>query len=114
MGESVAPKEVGEIWFRHPAVMTGYDGDPPRGDNWIASGDRMKVFDDGDIQYVGRAEHITKRGGENISFQAIERALIEHPLYEEVVVVPDRVHIDEACAVILWRDSQPHVAELRR
>lgn len=103
-GRDVPPGEVGELWFAHPAVMTGYDGEPPPAGGWIVSGDLVRESPGGGYAYVGRAKAVIKRGGENISAHEVERVLAGHPGVREVVLVsvPDPVFVEEACAVVVW------------
>ncbi|MCT2583535.1 class I adenylate-forming enzyme family protein [Actinophytocola gossypii] len=102
-GDDVPPGEVGELWFAHPAAMTGYHGEPPPVDGWIVSGDLVREIPGG-YAYVGRAKAVIKRGGENISAHELERAVAGCPAVREVVVVPvpDPVFVEEACAVVVW------------
>jgi acyl-CoA synthetase (AMP-forming)/AMP-acid ligase II len=115
-GQEVPPGQTGEIWFAHPAVMTGYQDEPPPAGGWITSGDLMRQLPDGSFAYVGRAKAVIKRGGENISAHEVERVLAGHPGVAEAVVVavPDPVFIEEACAVVTWADpGDPDPAGLR-
>jgi crotonobetaine/carnitine-CoA ligase len=113
-GREVPCGEVGEVLFAHPAVMTGYHGEPPPAGGWIPSGDLMRQLPDGSLAYLGRAKAVIKRGGENISAHEVERVLAGHPGVHEVVVVavPDPVFVEEACAVVVWAGS-PDPAGLR-
>jgi crotonobetaine/carnitine-CoA ligase len=113
-GRDVAPGETGEVLFAHPAVMTGYQGEPPPPFGWIASGDLMRQRPDGSFAYVGRAKAVIKRGGENISAHEVERVIAGHAGVREVVVVavPDPVFVEEACAVVAWA-GPPDPAGLR-
>jgi carnitine-CoA ligase len=112
-GDEVTPGDVGELWFGHPAVMTGYDGEPPA-HGWIASGDLVRELPDGAYAYVGRAKAVIKRGGENISAHEVERVAAGHPAVREVAVVSvsDPVFVEEACAVVVWA-GDPDPAGLR-
>jgi acyl-CoA synthetase (AMP-forming)/AMP-acid ligase II len=103
-GEDVPPGQTGEIWFAHPAVMTGYQGEPSPAGGWITSGDLMRQLPDGSFAYVGRAKAVIKRGGENISAHEVERVIAGYPGVTEAVVVavPDPVFVEEACAVVAW------------
>lgn len=113
-GRDVAPGDTGEVLFAHPAVMTGYQGEPPPSFGWIASGDLMRQQPDGSFAYVGRAKAVIKRGGENISAHEVERVIAGHAGVTEVVVVavPDPVFVEEACAVVAWA-GPPDPAGLR-
>lgn len=113
-GTDVVPGAVGELWFAHPAVMTGYDGEPAPPGGWIASGDLVRELPGGRYAYVGRAKAVIKRGGENISAHEVERVASGYPAVREVVVVavPDPVFVEEACAVVVWTGA-PDPAGLR-
>jgi crotonobetaine/carnitine-CoA ligase len=113
-GRDVDRGETGELLFAHPAVMTGYLGEPPPPFGWISSGDLMRQRPDGGFAYAGRAKAVIKRGGENISAHEVERVLAGHPGVREVVVVavPDPVFVEEACAVVAWA-GPPDPAGLR-
>jgi crotonobetaine/carnitine-CoA ligase len=113
-GRDVARGETGEVIFAHPAVMTGYLGEPPPPFGWISSGDLMRQRPDGSFAYVGRAKAVIKRGGENISAHEVERVIAGHAGVREVVVVavPDPVFVEEACAVVAWA-GRPDPAGLR-
>ena len=113
-GQDVPPGQTGEIWFTHPAVMTGYAGEPPPPGGWISSGDLMRQLPDGSYAYVGRAKAVIKRGGENISAHEVERVIAAYPGVAETVVVavPDPVFVEEACAVVAWA-GPPDAAGLR-
>ncbi len=103
-GRDVPRGETGEILFAHPAVMTGYQGEPPPPGGWITSGDLMRQLPDGGFAYVGRAKAVIKRGGENISAHEVERVIAGYPGVTEAVVVavPDPVFVEEAYAVVAW------------
>jgi acyl-CoA synthetase (AMP-forming)/AMP-acid ligase II len=115
-GTDAQGDEVGELWFRHPATMSGYLGEAPPPDGWIASGDLATRDAGGVVSYVGRQKNMIKRGGENVSLEELERTIFEHPDVAEVAVVavPDPIFVEEACAVVVWRDGLPHVEALRR
>jgi len=108
--------EVGELWFRHPATMSGYLGEAPPADGWITSGDLATRDASGIVSYVGRQKNMIKRGGENVSLEELERTIFEHPDVDEVAVVavPDPIFVEEACAVVVWRDGVPRVDALRQ
>jgi 2-furoate---CoA ligase len=54
---------------------------------WYFTGDVGFIDDDGDLHVVGRVDDMILSGGENIYPQEIEKALTEHPLVCEAVVV---------------------------
>lgn len=91
-GREVAAGEVGELWYRTPAAMSGYLGRAEDTaetivDGWIRSGDIVRVDEDGYVYIVGRAKDFLIRGGENIAPREIEEALESHPAVREAAVV---------------------------
>ena len=88
-GASLPAGEVGEIFVGGPGLMPGYgDGKTPgKGlqDGWLRTGDLGCVDQDGFLTLVGRTTEIINRGGEKISPNDIERALLLHPCVREAV-----------------------------
>jgi fatty-acyl-CoA synthase len=84
-GEAVGPGEVGVLCLRSPHNFDGYLDDPVRtgkvldGEGWIYTGDLAVAADDGLISIKGRADNMFISGGENISPEEIEQALMKHP-----------------------------------
>ncbi|MGH9833359.1 MAG: benzoate-CoA ligase family protein [Blastocatellia bacterium] len=54
---------------------------------WVATGDRYRVDDEGFYWYEGRADDMLKVGGEWVSPIEIENVLMEHPAVNEAAVV---------------------------
>ncbi len=87
---------IGEVVMRGNNVMSGYLDDAEstqeafRG-GWFHSGDLAVRHPDGYIELQDRAKDIIISGGENISSQEVEKAIMEHPgvLEVSVVAVPD-------------------------
>lgn len=86
-GRLAMPGEVGELMVRGPTVMSGYWGDPPFGDRAYATGDIVRVLDDGGFEYAGRRDHMVKVRGMRIELGEVEAALLEHPAVRQVAVV---------------------------
>jgi fatty-acyl-CoA synthase len=84
-GAPVAPGEVGVLCLRSPHNFDGYLHDPGRTekvldrDGWIYTGDLAVQGTDGLICIKGRADNMFISGGENISPEEIEQALMKHP-----------------------------------
>ncbi len=84
-GEPVSQGEAGELCFRSPHSFEGYLNDPERtaqvvdGDGWVHSGDLAREDEDGFVTVVGRADQMFISGGENVSPEEIEQALVRHP-----------------------------------
>ncbi len=82
----------GEIVMRGNNVMKGYYADPEATarafeGGWFHSGDIAVRHPDGYIEIVDRAKDVIISGGENISTQQVEKALLEHDAVLEVAVV---------------------------
>ena len=84
-GAEVEPGTVGVLCMRSPHNFDGYLNDPDRTekvidpDGWIYTGDLAVEDADGLICIKGRADNMFVSGGENISPEEIEQALMKHP-----------------------------------
>lgn len=111
--EELPPGETGEIVVRpnEPFVMfDGYYGMPEETldayrNLWFHTGDRARKDDNGYFYFAGRVKHTIRRKGENISSDAIENVINNHPdiLESAVVGVPDEVAEEEIKAYIVLR-----------
>jgi len=91
-GAPVATGDVGDLlikgdsicahyWNRHEQTKATMLGE------WICTGDRYRVDDDGYYWYQGRADDMLKVGGIWVSPFEVEAAVIEHPDVLEAAVV---------------------------
>ncbi len=84
-GVEVTPGEIGVLCLRSPHTFDGYLNDSARTekilnpDGWIYTGDLAIQDQDGLISIKGRADNMFISGGENISPEEIEQALMKHP-----------------------------------
>jgi len=80
---------MGELRVRGPWVADGYvDGDDGAFDgSWLRTGDVVTVDPDGYVELVDRAADVIKSGGEWISSQAVENAIMSHEAVSEAAVV---------------------------
>jgi long-chain acyl-CoA synthetase len=106
--ELLPPGELGEIVIRGYNVFAGYLGRPEATaeavvDGWFRSGDLGRKDDDGFITVVDRKKDMIIRGGFNVYPREVEEALARHPAVGQVAVigVPDPVHGEEVCAVVV-------------
>jgi long-chain acyl-CoA synthetase len=90
--------QVGEITVRGPMVFKGYWGLPQDTaytfrEGWHHTGDLARFDEDGFLWYSGRKaeKELIKPGGENVYPAEVEKAILQHPAVEEVVVfgIPD-------------------------
>lgn len=90
-----APVNVGEtgvLLLRSPHGFDGYLHQPERtaevfrAQGWIRSGDLAREDAEGYVTLVGREDNLILSGGENVSPEEIEAALLEHPQVAGAVV----------------------------
>jgi acyl-coenzyme A synthetase/AMP-(fatty) acid ligase len=114
VGQPVAPGAVGDLWVKGDSALAFYwrqhakTKQTIRGE-WVITGDRYRVDDDGFYWYEGRADDMIKIGGEWVSPIEIEHALMAHPaVYESAVVgVPVDGIMRIKAAIVLAADRQP-------
>ncbi len=81
-------ESLGHLEARGPCVSSGYfkqDGSTVKG--WLSTGDVARIHTDGSIEIVDRSKDVIKSGGEWISSQAIEAAVLEHPAIAQAAVI---------------------------
>jgi fatty-acyl-CoA synthase len=88
-GADAKQGEVGEIWIKGPALMSGYWRDPENPafqDGWFKSGDLASVDEEGFYRVVGRLKDMIISGGENIYPAELENILVESPEIQDAAV----------------------------
>jgi acyl-CoA synthetase (AMP-forming)/AMP-acid ligase II len=110
-GREVGPGEIGEIYSRSDAIMTGYLSQPEltsnrMADGWVHAGDLAWRDKDGYYYLAGRSDDVIFRGGENIYPAEIENVLAAHPKVAEAAVigVPDPYWGHTVAAVVTVRE----------
>ena len=100
--------ELGEIVIRGHNVFAGYLGRPEATaqaivDGWFRTGDLGTQDEEGFITIVDRKKDLIIRGGFNVYPREVEEVLARHPGVTQVAVigVPDEVHGEEICAVVV-------------
>jgi long-chain acyl-CoA synthetase len=100
--------ELGEIVIRGHNVFAGYLNRPEATaqaivDGWFRSGDLGTKDEQGFITIVDRKKDMIIRGGFNVYPREVEEVLARHPGVVQVAVigVPDPVHGEEICAVVV-------------
>ncbi|MFF2385733.1 non-ribosomal peptide synthetase [Streptomyces sp. NPDC058108] len=104
LDDALNPVETGEIGQLHVGgrgVARGYHGDPALtaekflpdpfqadGSRMYATGDLVRRRADGELDFVGRADHQVKIRGYRVEPGEVERLLGRHPQVREVAVVP--------------------------
>ncbi len=119
-GRDCAVGEVGELWIRGEAVMSGYWNNTAATleafhDDWLKTGDLGRFDACERIFLVDRKKDMIISGGENIYSQEVERAIAEHPAVAQVAVIgaPDEKWGEAVvAAVILHPGAQVDAAAL--
>ena len=109
----VPPGEVGEIVCRPTRPHVMFEGYWRRPDAtmkvmrnlWLHTGDLGRFDPDGWLYFVDRKQDYMRHGGENISSQAVETALADHPAISEVAVhaVASELSEDDVKATVVLR-----------
>lgn len=79
-GRTVAASEVGDLWVAGPTLPLGYPGE------WLPTGDRALMDEDGFVHLRGRADDLEQVGGISVSPVEVEAILSRHPAVGEVAV----------------------------
>jgi len=114
-GGRVPTGEVGEVWLRSDATMSGYWGDPEATaealvDGWLRTGDLGRIDVTGCLTLAGRQGERYIRGGYSVFPSEVAAVLAGHPAVADVAVVarPDEVLGEVGVAVVVATDaSQP-------
>ncbi|MEX2650209.1 MAG: long-chain fatty acid--CoA ligase [Alphaproteobacteria bacterium] len=113
--QGVAPWDgasTGELQLRGPWVAAAYHGgeEPEKWteDGWFATGDIATIDSEGYIALTDRAKDLIKSGGEWISSQALEGALMDHPSVKEaaVIAVPHPKWLERPLAAVVLREGK--------
>jgi amino acid adenylation domain-containing protein len=104
-GTEVKPGEKGELIVSGPTVMLGYWGRPPHGDKPYATGDVVKLLEDGNYLYINRRDNMVKVRGHRVELGEIETVLGEHPAIHEAVVVLEGSGIEARLTAFVVRTN---------
>jgi len=92
-GHEAGRGETGELHVRGRHIVQSYWNMPEvtrkafTEEGWFKTGDLVTVWDDGNLELVGRRSEMYKSGGENIYPAEVEAALEAHPAVSAAVVV---------------------------
>jgi non-ribosomal peptide synthetase component E (peptide arylation enzyme) len=93
-GQELPAGEVGLAQLRGPSLFLGYArggavAPPPlTADGFLATGDLVRIGDDGLMEAMGRENDVIIRGGLNIGVVEIETAILKDERVAQVCVVP--------------------------
>jgi 2,3-dihydroxybenzoate-AMP ligase len=110
-GRDVPPGDVGELLCRGPYTIRGYYRATEHNriafteDGFYRTGDLVRRHPTGNLVVEGRKKDVINRGGEKISAEEVENAILAHPavLNVAVVAMPDPVLGERACAFVVPR-----------
>jgi len=122
---------AGEIYLGGPGVGRGYLDDPWRtaevfladpfsdepGARFYRTGDLGRVLSDGTLDFLGRQDQQVKVRGLRIELEEIARALREHPLVREAIVLAHQeaeLERELVAYVVAAGPQTPTAGELRR
>lgn len=84
-------KSFGELQVRGPWIIRSYYNDERSSqsfmDGWFRTGDVVTIDPEGFVQIVDRTKDVIKSGGEWISSQDLENAIMAHPKVMEAAVI---------------------------
>ena len=117
-GQTLAPGEIGEVWYRGPIVVRGYWNNEKATaetfiDGWVKTGDLAKLDEEGFLYIVDRAKDMLIHGGENIYCVEVENALYDHPAVMDAAVIgrPHQTLGEEPIAVVHLKPGASATAE---
>ena len=121
-GGALPVATTGQVAIRGENVFAGYEGDPEANaaafvEGWFLTGDLGYLDDEGDLFLTGRAKEMVNRGGEKISPNEVDDALMAHPAVREAAsfAVPHgTLGEDIACAIATADGETPDLDALRR
>jgi crotonobetaine/carnitine-CoA ligase len=76
-------------------------------DGWLATGDVVRLDEDGLVSFVDRDKDMIKRAGENVAASEVEAVLRDHPDVRDacVVGVPDAMRDEAIAAFVVLRED---------
>ncbi|MCX7919588.1 MAG: acyl--CoA ligase [bacterium] len=112
-GKECPPGEIGEMYIRGPAVVSGYYRNPEEttrafSDGWYRTGDLVRKDSDGYYYFVSRRAGLMKVAGMKVYPLEIDNVLSQHPKIKEAVCVSghDKIRGEVPLAIIVPRDGE--------
>lgn len=119
-GRIADPGEPGEIVCTGAEQFVGYLDEADNAgafdeEGWFRTGDIGVADEQGYVRIVDRKKDIIIRAGENIASKEVEDELMRHPrvLEAAAVGVPDEVYGERVAAVVILREGEITLSELK-
>jgi len=116
--QEVPTGQIGELVIRSAAVMKGYwkkDDLTAKtlANGWLHTGDLGYMDEEGWVYFVDRKKDMIKTGGENVSSQEVEGALLRHPKLAMAAVIglPDPYWMELVTAVVVPKPGMEVTSE---
>jgi long-chain acyl-CoA synthetase len=117
-GRDVSTGEVGEVWVRSAAMMSGYFKRPEETqaaiteDGWLRTGDAARADSDGFYYISDRFKDMIISGGENVYSSEVENVLSEHTGVKECAVIGvESERWGETVQAVVVRANETEVSE---
>jgi long-chain acyl-CoA synthetase len=115
-----APGETGELQVKGPQVMRGYWNQAAETaaalqDGWLATGDLVRMDEEGFFYILDRKKDMIKSGGMNVYPREVDECLCQHPKVKEacVIGIPQDLRGEKIKAfVVLKEGEQATTAEI--
>lgn len=108
--EIAAVGEIGELHFKGPGVISGYNNPGPilDEDGWFASGDMATMDAKGFYYFIERKSGLIKVVGLKVYPLQIELLLLEHPRISEIAIIgtPDKRRGSVPMAYVVINDNK--------
>lgn len=110
------PGEEGELFVSGPTVMLGYWGQDAQGTVPYATGDIVRLQEDGNYLYVGRRDHLVKVRGYRVELGDIESILMQHVAIRENCVLVEGVGMEARLVayVVCYENQELTLLDLKR
>ncbi|MCR8937086.1 non-ribosomal peptide synthase/polyketide synthase [Brevibacillus laterosporus] len=124
-GQLVPPGIVGELCISGEGVSKGYLNQPSLTDEKFVSnpfisdtsmyrtGDLARYFLNGNVEFLGRADHQVKIAGYRIELGEIEKQIIQHKSIKEAVVIAEQEEQSHSLYAYFVSEQEITVSELR-